>query len=118
MLLTRFIQAQRFQHDNGKIFICTKMRQRSHFSNRSENKKPRRKEARFLQRDAGGSRETHCVMSTAEVYAFCAERAISARILMYLSMDQMLCSVYKLLFIYTVINYNVFDTMCYAGAAS
>ncbi|MDI5568679.1 hypothetical protein MJI47_28860, partial [Salmonella enterica subsp. enterica serovar Kentucky] len=27
-----FIQAQRFQHDNGKIFICTKMRQRSHFS--------------------------------------------------------------------------------------
>ncbi|EPI67086.1 hypothetical protein A676_03442 [Salmonella enterica subsp. enterica serovar Enteritidis str. 2010K-0262] len=32
MLLTRFIQAQRFQHDNGKIFICTKMRHRSHFS--------------------------------------------------------------------------------------
>ncbi|KSU42134.1 hypothetical protein ABI57_18100 [Salmonella enterica subsp. enterica serovar Veneziana] len=54
-------------------------------------------------------------MSTAEVYAFCAERAISARILMNLSMDQKLRSVYKLLFIYTVINYNVFDTMCYAG---
>ncbi|EDC3686744.1 hypothetical protein GAG18_08145 [Salmonella enterica] len=76
------------------------------------------KKARFLQRDAGGGRETHCVMSTAEVYAFCAERAISARILMYLSMDQKLCSVYKLLLIYTVFNYNVFDTMCYAGAAS
>ncbi|EBM6840560.1 hypothetical protein D3Q87_16545 [Salmonella enterica] len=53
-----------------------------------------------------------------EVYAFCAERAISARILMNLSMDQKLRSVYKLLFIYTVLNYNVFDTMCYAGAAS
>ncbi|EAS8293710.1 hypothetical protein EHN11_11640 [Salmonella enterica] len=39
-------------------------------------------------------------MSTAEVYAFCAERAISARILMNLSMDQKLRSVYKLLFIY------------------
>ncbi len=75
-------------------------------------------EARFLQRNAGGSREAHCVMSTAEVYAFCAERAISARILMNLSMDQKLRSVYKLLFIYTVLNYNVFDTMCYAGAAS
>ncbi|MIF51884.1 hypothetical protein EL09_19525 [Salmonella enterica subsp. enterica] len=35
LLLTRFIQAQRFQHDNGKIFICTKMRQRSHFSTNS-----------------------------------------------------------------------------------
>ncbi|EDP8676818.1 hypothetical protein JJ34_003933 [Salmonella enterica subsp. salamae] len=57
-------------------------------------------------------------MSTAEVYAFCAECAISARILMNLSMDQKLRSVYKLLFIYTVFNYNVFDTMCYAGAAS
>ncbi|EDR2680802.1 hypothetical protein QF39_002156 [Salmonella enterica subsp. enterica] len=57
-------------------------------------------------------------MSTAEVYAFCAERAISARILMNLSMDQKLRSVYKLLFIYTVLNYNVFDTMCYAGTAS
>ncbi len=56
-------------------------------------------------------------MSTAEVYAFCAERAISARILMNLSMDQKLRSVYKLLLIYTVLNYNVFDTMCYAGAA-
>ncbi|ECS7286257.1 hypothetical protein CE874_18160 [Salmonella enterica subsp. enterica serovar Napoli] len=32
LLLTRFIQAQCFQHDNGKIFICAKMRQRSHFS--------------------------------------------------------------------------------------
>ncbi|HAE6074391.1 TPA_asm: hypothetical protein G4I86_003292 [Salmonella enterica subsp. enterica serovar Paratyphi A] len=57
-------------------------------------------------------------MSTAEVYAFCAERAISAQILMNLSMDQKLRSVYKLLFIYTALNYNVFDTMCYAGAAS
>ncbi|EAA8754704.1 hypothetical protein CSR62_12615 [Salmonella enterica subsp. enterica serovar Weltevreden] len=38
--------------------------------------------------------------------------------LMNLSMDQKLRSVYKLLFIYTVLNYNVFDTMCYAGAAS
>lgn len=37
---------------------------------------------------------------------------------MNLSMDQKLRSVYKLLFIYTVLNYNVFDTMCYAGAAS
>lgn len=81
-----------------------------------ENKKPRRSEV--LQRNAGGSREAHCVMSTAEVYTFCAERAISARILMNLSMDQKLRSVYKLLFIYTVFNYNVFDTMCYAGAAS
>ncbi|EDP8647494.1 hypothetical protein AAO61_004067 [Salmonella bongori] len=57
-------------------------------------------------------------MSTAEVYAFCTERAISARILMNLSIDQKRYSVHKLLFIYTVFNYNLFVTMCYAGAAS
>ncbi len=61
----------------------------------------------------------HTVLCQQQKYTlFCAERAISARILMNLSMDQKLRSVYKLLFIYTVLNYNVFDTMCYAGAAS
>ncbi|ASG52824.1 MAG TPA: hypothetical protein DFK21_05340 [Salmonella bongori] len=32
--LTSFIQAQRFQQDNEKFFICEKMRQRSHFPTR------------------------------------------------------------------------------------
>ncbi|EDP8564580.1 hypothetical protein FPE50_004096 [Salmonella bongori] len=38
--------------------------------------------------------------------------------MMNLSMDQKRYSVHKLLFIYTVFNYNLFVTMCYAGAAS
>ncbi|EBM4473581.1 hypothetical protein D0A24_21855 [Salmonella enterica] len=48
--LTGFIQAQRFQHDNGKFFICTKMRQRSHFSVRPENKNLAEKSEVFTAR--------------------------------------------------------------------
>ncbi|QBM25701.1 hypothetical protein E1B03_25995 [Citrobacter arsenatis] len=37
--LTGFIQTQVFQRDNGKIFICIKMRQRSHFTVRGRKTK-------------------------------------------------------------------------------
>ena len=45
--LTGFIQTQVFQRDNGKIFICAKMSQRSRFSEwRAKTKNPAK--ARFL----------------------------------------------------------------------
>jgi hypothetical protein len=46
-------------------------------------------------------------MSTEKVYAFCEEHAISARILMVLSMEHEWHNVYKILLIYTVLIYNV-----------
>ncbi|AYY49561.1 hypothetical protein EGX89_13655 [Citrobacter freundii] len=62
------------------------MLQRSHLIVcRAKTKNPAG--ARFFQRCAVGSRRTHCVMSTKKVYAFYEEHAISARILMFLSME-------------------------------
>ncbi|GAB5069842.1 hypothetical protein SedNR2807_00280 [Citrobacter sedlakii] len=57
-------------------------------------------------------------MSTAKVYAFCEEHAISARILTFLSMDQKIKSVHKLLFIHTVFIYNNSVHSVSGGAAS
>lgn len=83
------------------------MRQRSQFAVRNvKNKKPRRSEV-FFQRYAVGGRRTHCVMSTEKVYALSEEHAISARILMFLSMVQRGLNVYIILLIYTVFIYNV-----------
>ncbi|CBG90764.1 hypothetical protein ROD_40591 [Citrobacter rodentium ICC168] len=82
----------------------------------ARNKKPRRSEV--FQRNAVGGRKAHCVMSTAKVYAFCDEHAISARILTFLSMDQKFSSVHKLLFIHTVFIYNDVVHRVSGGAAS
>ena len=46
-------------------------------------------------------------MSTQKVYAFYEEHAISARILMVLSMEYERRNVHKILLIYTVFIYNV-----------
>ncbi len=60
---------------------------------------------------SGGSREAPVLCQ--QPYARSVQNAqFRPRILMNLSMDQKLRSVYKLLFIYTALNYNVFDTMC------
>ncbi|AVH81919.1 hypothetical protein AL515_22305 [Citrobacter sp. FDAARGOS_156] len=73
--LTGFIQTQVFQRDNGKFFICAKMRQRSRLSVRNvKTKNPAG--ARFFSGFAAGNRRTHCVTSTQEVYAIGNERAI------------------------------------------
>ncbi|ABV11191.1 hypothetical protein CKO_00012 [Citrobacter koseri ATCC BAA-895] len=107
--LTGFIQAQLFRHDNGKFFICTKMRRRSRFARcrRWPAKQKTPPERGFYQRYAVGCRKAHCVISTSEVYAFREEHAISARILTHLSMDQKSRSVHKILFIHTVFIYNI-----------
>ncbi|POT55743.1 hypothetical protein C3432_22200 [Citrobacter amalonaticus] len=105
--LTGFIQTQVAKADNGKIFICVKMRQRSHLVHQYVRKQKTPPERGFDQRYAVGSHKTHCVMSTVKVYAFCEEHAISARILTHLSMVQKLPFVHKCLFIYTVFIYNI-----------
>ncbi|WP_162212992.1 hypothetical protein [Trabulsiella odontotermitis] len=101
-----FIQTQVWLTDNGIIFISVKLRRRSRFvSRRQKTKNPAG--ARFLSTAfAGGSRRTHCVTSTAKVYANGKERAIFGTDFDVLSMDDTVDFVQKILFMHTVFIYN------------
>ncbi|QUJ07717.1 hypothetical protein KCP70_11130 [Salmonella enterica subsp. enterica] len=91
MLLTRFIQAQRFQHDNGKFSSAQNASAITFFyeftrfgvgviagrppviagiDDHAFHNAGKQKPAEEVLTAYGGSREAHRVMSTAEVYAF------------------------------------------------
>ena len=96
--LIEFIQPQVFQRDNGNIFICIKMRQRSRFvCYVVQTKKPRQSEV-FFQGLRLVTAE-HTVLRQRKKYTRSGTNAqFQARILTFLSMDHVANFVHKILF--------------------